>query len=155
LGGIDRLIAGLLHSGRRDLLLGAGYADRYQAPRPLAGDEQRAPSIRGAARAGQADTGHGRANPAGWEHGAGAYGVLEERRPGVGAPGASIPADGEVDSGESDVNEAMITGESRPVKKAPGERVIAGAINGGTSWQRSWPGHILRRPLDIGKTAYV
>jgi P-type Cu2+ transporter len=45
-------------------------------------------------------------------------------------PGASIPADGEVDSGESDVNEAMITGESRPVKKAPGEKVIAGAING-------------------------
>jgi P-type Cu2+ transporter len=45
-------------------------------------------------------------------------------------PGASIPADGEVESGESDVNEAMITGESRPVKKQAGERVIAGAING-------------------------
>jgi P-type Cu2+ transporter len=45
-------------------------------------------------------------------------------------PGASIPADGEVEQGESDVNEAMITGESRPVKKAPGEAVIAGTING-------------------------
>jgi P-type Cu2+ transporter len=45
-------------------------------------------------------------------------------------PGASIPADGEVESGESDVNEAMITGESKPVKKQPGEKVIAGAING-------------------------
>ncbi len=44
-------------------------------------------------------------------------------------PGASIPADGEVESGESDVNEAMITGESKPVKKQPGARVIAGAIN--------------------------
>jgi P-type Cu2+ transporter len=44
-------------------------------------------------------------------------------------PGASVPADGEVESGESDVNEAMITGESRPVKKQPGDRVIAGSIN--------------------------
>jgi P-type Cu2+ transporter len=45
-------------------------------------------------------------------------------------PGASVPADGDVESGESDVNEAMITGESTPVKKQPGEGVIAGSING-------------------------
>ena len=45
-------------------------------------------------------------------------------------PGASVPVDGDVESGESDVNEAMITGESRPVKKQPGQKVIAGAING-------------------------
>jgi Cu2+-exporting ATPase len=45
-------------------------------------------------------------------------------------PGASIPADGEVQDGESDVNEAMITGESKPVKKSPGDKVIAGTING-------------------------
>lgn len=45
-------------------------------------------------------------------------------------PGASVPADGTVASGESSVNEAMITGESRPVKKAPGETVIAGTVNG-------------------------
>jgi len=45
-------------------------------------------------------------------------------------PGASIPADGEVEEGRSDVNEAMITGESRPVAKEPGDRVIAGTING-------------------------
>jgi P-type Cu2+ transporter len=44
-------------------------------------------------------------------------------------PGAGIPADGLVQSGTSDVNEAMITGESRPVKKAPGEKVIAGTVN--------------------------
>lgn len=45
-------------------------------------------------------------------------------------PGTSIPADGEVVDGESNVNEAMITGESRPVSKLPGSKVIAGTING-------------------------
>jgi Cu2+-exporting ATPase len=46
-------------------------------------------------------------------------------------PGASVPADGEVSDGRSDVNEAMITGESRPVQKEPGSMVIAGTINSG------------------------
>lgn len=45
-------------------------------------------------------------------------------------PGARIPADGEVISGESTINEAMITGESRPVSKTTGDQVIAGAVNG-------------------------
>ncbi|HLF37763.1 MAG TPA: copper-translocating P-type ATPase [Anaerolineales bacterium] len=45
-------------------------------------------------------------------------------------PGASVPADGEVEEGESDVNEAMLTGESRPVAKRPGDRLIAGSIIG-------------------------
>ncbi len=45
-------------------------------------------------------------------------------------PGARVPADGEVERGESDVDEAMITGESRPVKKSLGAKVIAGTING-------------------------
>jgi Cu2+-exporting ATPase len=45
-------------------------------------------------------------------------------------PGASVPADGEVQEGDSDVNEAMLTGESKPVKKQPGAKVIAGTING-------------------------
>jgi Cu2+-exporting ATPase len=45
-------------------------------------------------------------------------------------PGASVPADGMVEQGESDVNEAMITGESRPVSKALDDKVIAGTING-------------------------
>ena len=48
-------------------------------------------------------------------------------------PGASVPADGQVEEGESDVNEAMITGESRPVKKTPGTKIIAGTINGDSS----------------------
>ncbi len=45
-------------------------------------------------------------------------------------PGASVPADGEVIDGESDVNESMMTGESKPVGKSPGDHVIAGTING-------------------------
>jgi Cu2+-exporting ATPase len=45
-------------------------------------------------------------------------------------PGASVPADGQVQEGESDVNEAMITGESRPAKKEAGYKVIGGTING-------------------------
>ncbi len=45
-------------------------------------------------------------------------------------PGASIPADGEIVEGHSQVSEAMITGESRPVKKETGDTVIAGTING-------------------------
>jgi Cu2+-exporting ATPase len=44
-------------------------------------------------------------------------------------PGASVPADGVVEEGESDVSEAMITGESQPVKKTPGSKVIGGTIN--------------------------
>ncbi len=45
-------------------------------------------------------------------------------------PGASVPADGELVEGQSDVNEAMITGESKPVKKSPGDKVIGGTVNG-------------------------
>ncbi len=45
-------------------------------------------------------------------------------------PGASVPADGEVEEGESEVNEAMITGESKPVLKVAGNEVIGGTING-------------------------
>ncbi len=48
-------------------------------------------------------------------------------------PGASVPADGAVQQGESQVNEAMITGESRPVHKRPGDAVIAGTVNGSGS----------------------
>jgi P-type Cu2+ transporter len=44
-------------------------------------------------------------------------------------PGARVPADGAVRNGHSTVNESMITGESRPIEKAPGDRVIAGTVN--------------------------
>ncbi len=45
-------------------------------------------------------------------------------------PGGKIPADGEIVEGESDVNESMITGESKPVSKNAGDRVVAGTVNG-------------------------
>ncbi len=45
-------------------------------------------------------------------------------------PGASIPADGVVKEGKSAVNESMITGESKPVEKTTGDKVIAGTVNG-------------------------
>lgn len=48
-------------------------------------------------------------------------------------PGAQMPVDGEVVKGESDVNESMLTGESKPVKKIVRGLVIAGTINGSGS----------------------
>lgn len=45
-------------------------------------------------------------------------------------PGASAPADGEIVEGESSMDESMITGESTPVSKEPGDAVISGTING-------------------------
>ena len=48
-------------------------------------------------------------------------------------PGSSIPADGVVRQGASTVNESMITGESRPVEKREGDKVIAGTLNGSGS----------------------
>ncbi len=48
-------------------------------------------------------------------------------------PGESVPADGVIEEGHSDVNEAMVTGESKPVSKDAGMRVIGGTINGAGS----------------------
>jgi Cu2+-exporting ATPase len=48
-------------------------------------------------------------------------------------PGARIPVDAAVVEGHSGINESMITGESRPVEKDAGDRVIAGTVNGAGS----------------------
>ena len=43
-------------------------------------------------------------------------------------PGGRIPADGEIVAGAAELDESMITGESRPVARAEGERVVAGTV---------------------------
>lgn len=48
-------------------------------------------------------------------------------------PGTRVPADGEVYEGTADVDESMITGESQPVAKGRGAKVIAGTVSGGGS----------------------
>ncbi|MCQ6959255.1 copper-translocating P-type ATPase [Mucilaginibacter aquariorum] len=45
-------------------------------------------------------------------------------------PGEKIAADGMVEDGESYLNESMLTGESAPVQKIKGQKVIAGSVNG-------------------------
>jgi len=45
-------------------------------------------------------------------------------------PGEQVPADGVIETGTSSVNEAFLTGESRPTFKKSGDEVIAGAVNG-------------------------
>lgn len=58
-------------------------------------------------------------------------------------PGSAFPADGEVLEGTSSVNESMLTGESLPVDKFPGDSVSAGTINGN--------GLLKIRVLKVGK----
>jgi Cu+-exporting ATPase len=58
-------------------------------------------------------------------------------------PGESIPVDGEVIEGESDVDESMLTGESMPVTKRPGDRVAGASKNA--------EGTILVRATRLGK----
>ena len=48
-------------------------------------------------------------------------------------PGEKVAADGIILEGESYLNESMLTGESKPVQKVKGDKVIAGAINGNGS----------------------
>ncbi|WP_218938421.1 heavy metal translocating P-type ATPase [Modestobacter altitudinis] len=43
-------------------------------------------------------------------------------------PGGRVPADGQVVDGTADVDESMITGESRPVRRSPGDTVVAGTV---------------------------
>ncbi|MGB0204658.1 MAG: heavy metal translocating P-type ATPase [Neptuniibacter sp.] len=48
-------------------------------------------------------------------------------------PGESVPVDGVVISGESHLDESMLTGESMPVHKTPGEQLVGGTLNGSGS----------------------
>ncbi len=62
-------------------------------------------------------------------------------------PGEKIPVDGVITEGQSNVNQAMVTGESRPVKKTKDDKVIGGTINGNGSLKVS--------VQQTGKDAYL
>jgi Cu2+-exporting ATPase len=48
-------------------------------------------------------------------------------------PGGRVPADGMIADGQADLDESMITGESRPVAKGPNDQVVAGTVVGGSA----------------------
>jgi len=61
---------------------------------------------------------------------------VDQLRPGdllLVRPGMQVPSDGVVEDGQSQVNESMMTGESRPVDKRTGDEVIGGTVNGSGS----------------------
>lgn len=62
-------------------------------------------------------------------------------------PGEKIPVDGVITEGESSVNESMVTGESKPVKKNKDDKVIGGTINGN--------GSLTLSVEQIGEEAYL
>lgn len=62
-------------------------------------------------------------------------------------PGEKVPADGIVVDGESYLNESMLTGESKPVKKEKNDKVIGGSINGN--------GSLRVKVLHTGKDSYL
>jgi len=62
-------------------------------------------------------------------------------------PGEKIPVDGVVTKGSSSVNQAMVTGESKPVSKEEGDEVIGGTVNGSGSL------HVSAR--EVGEDAYL
>lgn len=62
-------------------------------------------------------------------------------------PGEKIPVDGVVIDGESHLDESMLTGESKPVKKKKDDRVIGGSVNGN--------GSLKIKVLHTGKDSYL
>src|SRR5690606_26124517 len=48
-------------------------------------------------------------------------------------PGGRVPVDGTIVQGEADFDESMLTGESRPVTRGEGERIVAGSVVAGSS----------------------
>jgi len=85
---------------------------------------------------------------------------IEQVLPGdllVVRPGGRIAVDGWVREGQSAVDEAMLTGESLPVDKRPGDRVFAGAINRSGSLryeaQKVGRGTVLQRMIEMVRQA--
>ena len=75
---------------------------------------------------------------------------LEELKEGdqvVVRPGEKIPVDGVITDGESSVNESMVTGEAKPVRKEKNSKVIGGTINGN--------GSLTVKVEQVGENAYL
>jgi heavy metal translocating P-type ATPase len=75
---------------------------------------------------------------------------IEQVRPGDLVrvrPGESIPVDGEVVEGASGVDQSLVTGESIPVDKAPGDAVIGGSVN--------QTGTLLVRVTKVGEESFL
>ncbi|MGQ0648355.1 MAG: heavy metal translocating P-type ATPase [Gemmatimonadaceae bacterium] len=62
-------------------------------------------------------------------------------------PGERVPVDGEVESGGSDVDESLVTGEPIPVEKRPGDRTLSGSLNG--------HGTLLVRVTVVGEESFL
>ncbi|MFA7135339.1 MAG: copper-translocating P-type ATPase [Bacteroidales bacterium] len=62
-------------------------------------------------------------------------------------PGEKIPVDGIITDGQSNVNESMVTGEAKPVKKEKNSKVIGGTINGN--------GSLTVKVEQVGENAYL
>jgi heavy metal translocating P-type ATPase len=62
-------------------------------------------------------------------------------------PGARVAVDGRVDSGESDVDESLVTGEPLPVAKRVGDRTVSGSLNG--------RGTLLVRVAAVGEESFL
>jgi Cu2+-exporting ATPase len=62
-------------------------------------------------------------------------------------PGEKVPVDGVIIEGESHIDESMVTGESKPVKKKKGSQVIGGTINGN--------GSLTIKAQQVGEEAYL
>jgi heavy metal translocating P-type ATPase len=62
-------------------------------------------------------------------------------------PGARVPVDGEIVSGESDVDESLVTGEPLPVEKHVGDKTVSGSLNGN--------GTLLVRVTVVGEESFL
>ena len=62
-------------------------------------------------------------------------------------PGARVPIDGQVESGASDVDESLVTGEPLPIDKRTGDRVVSGSLNG--------HGTLLVRVSAVGEESFL
>lgn len=62
-------------------------------------------------------------------------------------PGERLPVDGEVESGESDIDESLITGEPLPIEKRRGDKIVSGSLNG--------HGTLLVRVTVVGEESFL